>query len=63
MYLQHCLDVAWLVPRETAAILAHILCIPYNHAPVYSVTSCKATMHVCVAVTCHLHFGHNDQYC
>ena len=28
---------SWLVPHETAAISAHILCTPYNHAPVYSV--------------------------
>ena len=33
----------WLVPREIAAASAHVLCTPYNHAPVYSVTSCKAT--------------------
>ena len=31
MYWQCCLVVTWLVPRETAAILAHILCTPYNH--------------------------------
>ena len=33
-----CLFVTWLVPRETAAVSAHVLCTPYNHAPVYSVT-------------------------
>ena len=32
MYLQHYVVVAWLVPHETAAILAHILCTPYNYA-------------------------------
>ena len=26
VYLQRCLVVAWLVPRETAAVSAHILC-------------------------------------
>ena len=33
--------VAWLVPRETAAVSAQVLCTPctFNHAPVYSVTS------------------------
>ena len=35
-----------------------------NHAPCH-ITSCKATyvgcIHVCVAVTCHLHFGQNVQ--
>ena len=49
----------WLVPRETAAVLAQALCTPYISAPVYSVTSFKATqgkVHVCLAVTCHLHF-------
>ena len=35
--LQRCL-VAWLVPRETAAVSAQVLCIPYIYAPVYNVT-------------------------
>ena len=26
--------VTWLVPRESAALSAHVLCTPYNHAPV-----------------------------
>ena len=43
MYWQCCLVVAWLVPRETAAISAQILCAPCNYAPIYSVTSSKAT--------------------
>ena len=25
--------LAWLVPHETAAISAQVLCTPYNHAP------------------------------
>ena len=25
--------LAWLVPHETAAVSAQVLCIPYNHAP------------------------------
>ena len=33
----------YLKPRETAAVLAHIVCIPYNHTPVYSVTLFEAT--------------------
>ena len=49
--LQRCLVVAWLVPHETAAVLAHILCTPYNHAPVYSVTSFQA---IYVAYMCSL---------
>ena len=33
VYLQrYYLAVAWLVPREAAAILVHILYAPYNHA-------------------------------
>ena len=32
-------SVTWLVPRETVAVSAHVLCTPYNHAPVYKVTS------------------------
>ena len=35
-WLQHCLVVIWLVPHESAAISVQVLCIPYNHAPVYS---------------------------
>ena len=27
------------MPRETAAVSAQVLCTPYNHAPVYSVTA------------------------
>ena len=32
---------ARLEPREAAAVSAHVLCTPYNRAPVYSVTSSK----------------------
>ena len=35
--------LAWLVPCETAAVSAQVLCTPFNNAPVYSVTSFKAT--------------------
>ena len=31
--LQSCLVVTWLVPYETAAVSAHFLCTPHNHAP------------------------------
>ena len=41
MYLLRYLVVAWLVPREAAAVSAHVLCTTYNHTPVNSVTSCK----------------------
>ena len=49
--LTNCLLITWLVPYETAAITAHTLCAPYNHAQVYIVTSSEATqvrsMRVC----------------
>ena len=35
------LTAVWLVPRETAAVSAQVLCTPFNGAPVYSVTSFK----------------------
>ena len=61
VYLQRYLVVAWLVlvPCEIAAASAHVLCTPYNHAPVYTVTIRKAIYAgacLCLAVTCHLHF-------
>ena len=50
--------VWWLVPRETAAVSAQVLCTPckpYTCTPVYSdwyVRSHIRKMHVCLAVTC-----------
>ena len=38
-WLQHSLFVTWLVPRETTAISAHVLCTPFNHAPIFIVSS------------------------
>ena len=43
VYLQRCLVVTWPVPREAAAVSAPVLCTPYNHAPVFSVTLFEAT--------------------
>ena len=43
VYWQRCVVVTWLVQRETAAVSAQVLCTPYNHAQVHSVTSLKAT--------------------
>ena len=65
VYLQRYLVVAWLVPRETAAISAHVLCMPSNHAAVYSVTAFQLghvhnMVHECLAATGHLHFWQND---
>ena len=37
-----------------------ILCTPYNHTPCQS-HICRVLQHVCLAVTCHLHFWQNDQ--
>ena len=52
-----------LTPRETAATSAHVLCTPYNVAPVYSVTIRNhiRRMLVCLDVTCQLHFRQNDR--
>ena len=43
VYWQPSLVLAWLVPSETAAVSAQVLCTPFNRAPVYSVTSFKVT--------------------
>ena len=61
MYWHCALVVAWLVPRETAAVSAQALWTPYNHAPVYSVfiQSNIRRVHVCLAVTWHLYFWQN----
>ena len=50
VYWQCYLVVTWLVPHETAAVSTHVLCTPYNHAPVYSVTSFRATYVGCMCV-------------
>ena len=52
--------LAWLVPHETAAILAQVLCTPYNHAARHFVQSHIRTVYVCLAVTCHVHFWQDD---
>ena len=31
--------LAWLAPHQTAAVSAHVLCTPYNHAPCHFVQS------------------------
>ena len=53
--------LAWLVPHETAAVLAQVLCTPYNHAPCHFKQSHIRKVYVCLAVTCHLHFWQNDR--
>ena len=37
-----------------------IMCTPYNYTPCQS-HICRVLQHVCLAVTCHLHFWQNDQ--
>ena len=49
--------LAWLVPHETAAVSAKVLCTPYNHAPCHFMQSHIRKVYACLAVTCHLHFG------
>ena len=49
---------------KLAAVSAHVLCTPYDHAPVYSVTSCETTFVGCICViaaTCHLHLWQNER--
>ena len=53
--------LAWLVPHETAAVSAQVLCTPYNHAPCHFMRSHILKVYACLAVTCHLHIWQNDQ--
>ena len=41
----------YLKPHETAAVSAHIVCTPYNHGPVYSITLFEATRNCCCLST------------
>ena len=63
-WLQHCFVVTQVVPRETADVSVHVLCTPYNHAPVYNVIFLRShicRVHVCLSVTRHLHFWKNGR--
>ena len=53
--------LAWLVPHETAAVSAQVLCTPYNHALRHFMQSHIRKVHACLAVTCRLHFWQNDR--
>ena len=53
--------LAWLVPHETAAVSAQVLCTPYNHVPCHFMQSHIRKVYACLAVTCHLHFWQNDR--
>ena len=44
--------LAWLVPHETVAISAQVLCTPYNHAPCHFLQSHIRKVHACLAVAC-----------
>ena len=53
--------LAWLVPHETAAVLAQVLHTPYNHVPCHFMQSHICKVYACLAVTCHLHLWQNDR--
>ena len=53
--------LTWLVPYETAAVSAQVLCTPCNHAPCHFMQSHIRKVYACLAVTCHLHFWQNDR--
>ena len=40
--------MAWLVPHETAAVSAQVLCTQYNHAPCHIMQSHIIKSHVCL---------------
>ena len=54
--------LAWLVPHETAANSAQVLCTPYNHDFMQShIYIYIHKVYACLAVTCHLHIWQNDR--
>ena len=52
--------LAWLVPHETAAVSAQVLCTPYNHAACHFMQSHILKVYACLTVTCQLHLWQND---
>ena len=56
VYLQHCLIVTWLVPRETAAVSIQ-WCTVSRHFMLSHIRR----VHACLAVTCNLHFWQNGR--
>ena len=60
VYVQRCLVVTWLVPRETAAVSARSV---YTTQPCtmsrHSMRGRIRSVHTCLAVTCHLDFLQN----
>ena len=63
VYLQRCLVVTWLVPRETAAVSTRSA---YTMQPCtilrHFMQSHIRRVHACLGVTCNLHFWQNDRY-
>ena len=53
--------LAWLVPYETAAASARVLCTPFNPAPYHFMQSHIRKVYACSAATCPLHFWQNDR--
>ena len=53
--------LAWLMPHETAAVSAQVLCTSYNHAPCHFMQTHIRKVNACLAVTCHLHFWQSDR--
>ena len=60
VYLQSCLVLTWLVPRETAAVLAHFMFTIQPCTSHHSMQNHISKVHACLAVTCHLHFWQNN---
>ena len=50
-----------MVPHETAAVSAQVLCTPHNHAPCHFMQSHIRKAHACLTVTWHLHFWQNNR--
>ena len=62
VYWERSLVVAWLVPRETAAVSAQVLCTPYNHPfikrkPIFLHSTCppglvvRHNRHTCISLS------------
>ena len=62
VYLQGCLNVTGLVPRETAAVSARsVYTIQPCNMSHYFMQSHIRRVHACLVVTCHQHFWKNDR--
>ena len=57
VYLQRCLIVTWLVPRETAAVSARSVYILSRHF----IQRYIRKVYTCLAVTCHLYLWQNNR--